>query len=159
MNENYHLLDILFKEYNKNIHISLGMISKKAKEKLFDYLKDKKDRIILYHTTSGYPVKFEELYLLEIQKLKKIFSKVGFSGHNLGIAADISAYTLGASWIERHFTLDRTSKGTDQSASLESPGLQKLCRDLKAIYKSLKTKDIDFTRDEEENFKKLKIIN
>jgi len=157
MNENYILLDTLFNNYKGDIHISLGMISFEAKKELFKYLEDKKDRVVMYWTTSGYPVKFEELYLLEIVKLKEMFDRVGFSGHNLGIAVDMSAYTLGAEWIERHFTLDRTAKGTDHSASLEPVGLQKLCRDLGACYKSLIYKNVNFTKDEEENKDKLKI--
>jgi sialic acid synthase len=157
MNENYILMDTLFNNYNKDVHISLGMISKKSKEKLYNYLEDKKNRVVMYHTTSGYPIKFKELYLMEILELKKIFSRVGFSGHHLGISADISAYTLGAEWIERHFTLNRTAKGTDNAASLEPNGLQKLCRDLKASNNSLRYKDVDFTEDERENMDKLKI--
>ncbi len=158
MNENYKLLDTIFNNYQGDVHISLGMISKKDKEKLYEYLEDKKDRIVMYHTTSGYPVKFEELYLMEIMELKNRFNRVGFSGHHLGIAADISAATLGAEWIERHFTLDRTAKGTDNSASLEPTGLQKLCRDLNAVYRSLTYKNIDLTEDEKRNSEKLKIV-
>ena len=157
MNENYNLMDILFNEYDGDIHLSLGMISKKNKEVLFNYIQDKKDRIVIYHTTSGYPVKFEELFLMEIAEMKILFPRVGFSGHHLGIAADICAYVLGAEWIERHFTLDRTSKGTDNSASLEPIGMQKLCRDLKACQNSLTYKNIDFTEDEKNNMGKLKI--
>jgi len=157
MNENYNLMNILFNEYNKDIHISLGMISKAAKKNLFNYLKDKTEKVILYHTTSSYPLKFKELFLLEIIELKKKFKRVGFSGHHLGISVDIGAYVLGAEWIERHFTLDRTSKGTDNAASLEPPGLQKLCRDLKACFESLTYKNIDFTENEKNNMEKLKI--
>lgn len=65
---------------------------------------------------------------------------VGFSGHHLGIAIDIAAYTLGATWIERHFTKDRTWKGTDHAASLEVPGLQKLIRDLQHTHEALQYK-------------------
>jgi len=157
MNENYNLMDILFNEYDGDIHLSLGMISKKNKEILFNYIKDKKDRIIIYHTTSSYPVKFKELFLKEIEELKKIFPRVGYSGHHLGIAVDIAAYVLGVEWIERHFTLDRTLRGTDNSASLEPTGLQKLCRDLNAVCKSVNYKDVDFTEDERKNSYKLKI--
>ena len=157
MNENYSLLDIVFNEYGGDVHLSLGMISKKDKEKLFNKVIKWEDRIVVYHTTSGYPVSFNELYLLEILELKKVFDRVGFSGHHLGLAVDISAYTLGAEWVERHFTLDRTKKGTDNAASLEPMGLQKLCRDLKAVHKSLKYKDLDYTEDEKVNKEKLKI--
>ena len=67
--------------------------------------------------------------------------EIGFSGHHLGIAVDIAAYTLGAKWIERHFTKDRTWKGTDHAASLEPAGLGKLIRDLNASYVALRYKD------------------
>jgi N-acetylneuraminate synthase len=159
MNENYQLLDFIFKNYKKDVHISLGMITKKNRNKLFNYLKvkDKKDRIVLYWTTSGYPVKFDELFLLEINNIKNKFSRVGYSAHNLGIAMSSIVYTLRCEYIEHHFTLDRTLKGTDQAASLEPGGLQKLCRDLKAAYKALQYKNIDLTKDEIKNSDKLKI--
>jgi N-acetylneuraminate synthase len=65
---------------------------------------------------------------------------IGFSGHHLGIAVDIAAYTLGASIIERHYTLDRTWKGTDHAASLEPDGVRRLVRDLNAVHKALQSK-------------------
>ena len=158
MNENYKLLDYLFENFNKDIHISLGMISKENRETLYKYLEDKKDRVVMYWTTSGYPVPFDELYLLELVELKKIFPRISFSGHHRGIAIDIAAFVLGnVEFIERHFTLDRTSKGSDHSASLEPLGLQRLCRDLKAVQKSLSFKKIDYTEDEKINMKKLKV--
>ena len=63
--------------------------------------------------------------------------EIGFSGHHNGISLDIAAYTLGASTIERHFTLNRTWKGTDHAASLEPDGLRRLNRDLLGAYKAL----------------------
>jgi N-acetylneuraminate synthase len=84
----------------------------------------------------------------EVERLKAEWGgkvkAIGFSGHHLGIAADIAALTLGADVIERHFTLDRTWKGTDHAASLEPEGVRKLARDLKAVHKALtfKSKDI-----------------
>ena len=86
--------------------------------------------------------------MLDINILKEKYGDavkhIGFSGHHLGIAVDMAAYTLGANVIERHYTLDRTWKGTDHAASLEPAGLRKLSRDLKAVYESLtyKTQDI-----------------
>ena len=67
-------------------------------------------------------------------------NEIGFSGHHLGIALDVAAYTLGARWIERHFTKDRTWKGTDHAASLEPSGLSKLTRDLNAVFEALNFK-------------------
>jgi N-acetylneuraminate synthase len=81
---------------------------------------------------------------------------IGFSGHHLGIAVDIAAYTLGASWVERHFTKDRTWKGTDHAASLEFAGLQKLARDLNAVYRSLSTKSTEILAIEQVQRDKLK---
>ena len=81
---------------------------------------------------------------------------VGFSGHHLGIAADIAAYTLGANWIERHFTKDRTWKGTDHAASLEPSGLSKLIRDLDVTHKSLTYKNSDILEIEKPQREKLK---
>lgn len=157
MNENYELIQLLFNEYDKDIHISLGMLSKQNKQKLLDYLSKNKDRIVLYWTTSGYPVNFNELYLLEIKELLKEFPRIGFSGHHRGIAIDVAAQVLGATYFERHFTLDRTMKGTDCAASLEPQGLQKLVRNLQATQQALSYKKVDYTEDEKINMTKLKI--
>ena len=98
--------------------------------------------------------------MLEIVRIKEKFESrvkhIGFSGHHLGIAVDIAAYTLGATWIERHFTLDRTWKGTDHAASLEPTGLRKLARDLKATYKSFSYKQSEILDIEKVQREKLK---
>lgn len=142
-NNHYEMLEWLCKNYKGEIQISLGMTRYDEEEKiieLFKRCKRNKD-LVLFGCTSGYPVPFEEICLLEIQRLKerygKIVKSIGFSGHHLGIAIDIAAYTLGASYIERHYTLDRTWKGTDHAASLEPEGVRKLKRDLLATYKAL----------------------
>jgi N-acetylneuraminate synthase len=119
-----------------------------------------KDRVVIYACTSGYPVPFDQLCLLEIKKLIDNFGdrvkSVGFSGHHLGIAADIAAYALGAEWIERHFTKDRTWKGTDHAASLEPSGLSKLIRDLNAVSESMSYKNADILDIEKPQREKLK---
>jgi N-acetylneuraminate synthase len=101
--------------------------------------------LVLYACTSGYPVSFDDLCLLEISRLIEKFGsrvcEIGFSGHHLGIAADVAAVTLGAAWVERHFTLDRTWKGTDHAASLEPDGLRRLVRDLRNVSRALTAKD------------------
>jgi N-acetylneuraminate synthase len=116
--------------------------------------------VVIYSCTSGYPVAFEDICLLEITRLKDTFEKrvkhIGFSGHHLGIAADIAAMTLGAEWIERHFTLDRTWKGTDHAASLEPDGLRKLSRDLKNVHKGLQFKKEEILEVEAIQRRKLK---
>ena len=149
-NNHFEMLDWLCKNYKGEIHISTGMTTKSEIEILIDFFTERKRNkdLVIYNCTSGYPVPFEDICLLDILKLKEKYESkvksIGFSGHHLGIAVDIAAYTLGAHIIERHFTLDRTWKGTDHSASLEPMGLRKLCRDLQATYKALtyKQKDI-----------------
>ena len=81
---------------------------------------------------------------------------IGFSGHHLGIAVDSAAVALGAEWIERHFTLDRTWKGTDHAASLEPDGLRKLARDCRAVHKSMTRKTSGILEIEEAQRNKLK---
>ena len=98
---------------------------------------------------------FLQLWLRVIQQ-KMVLESVGFSGHHLGIAADIAAIALGATWVERHFTLDRTCKGTDHAASLEADGLRKLVRDVRNVSKALKYKETELLPVELETRKKLK---
>lgn len=162
-NTNFDLLEVIRDDYQGDVHISFGMTTRDEEQKIISFFKEKKqckNRVVIYACTSGYPVPFESLYLLEIQRLKSLYEKkvksVGFSGHHLGIAADIAAYTLGAEWIERHFTKDRTWKGTDHAASLEPPGLRKLVRDLNAVYKSLEFKPTEIVEIEEAQREKLK---
>merc|ERR1719171_483646 len=98
--------------------------------------------------------------MLEIRTLQAKFGHrvkhIGFSGHHLGISIDIAAYALGAIWNERHFTKDRTWKGTDHAASLEPAGLGKLVRDLKATYTAMRYKAEDILDLEKEQRAKLK---
>ncbi len=149
-NNNYELLKILRDSYKGQVQISFGMTKKSEMEeviKFFEKTGQAKSRLLIYSCTSGYPVKPSEVSLLEIcflhEKYGERVSEIGFSGHHLGIALDISAYTLGASWIERHFTIDRTWKGTDHAASLEPSGLRKLVRDLNSTFEALNYKKME----------------
>ena len=89
-------------------------------------------------------MKADEVCLLQIPALRERYGTrvkaIGFSGHHLGIALDIAALALGAEWCERHYTLDRTLKGTDHAASLEPQGLEKLCRDARAVGRAMRTR-------------------
>lgn len=164
-NLKYDMLGYLCDNYNGEIHLSFGMTTKKEEEEIVNFFeqKNRNKDLILYSCTSGYPVPFEDIALLEIVRLKEKFGKrvksVGFSGHHLGIAADVAAMTLGATIIERHFTLDRTWKGTDHAASLEPEGLRKLCRDLENVAKALNYKKEDVLDIEKVQRKKLKREN
>jgi len=146
-NNNFELLEVLRDEYMGDVQISFGMTTHQEERAIVEYFEDKdqaNQRLIIFACTSGYPVPFESAALLEIKRLYDEYGdrvkEIGFSGHHLGIAVDIAAYTLGAIWIERHFTKDRTWKGTDHAASLEPAGLKKLIRDLNASYEALRYK-------------------
>jgi len=142
-NLHFAMLDHLCSHYAGKIHISLGMTTNDEMESIVSYMEQRGRACdtVLYACTSGYPVKAEDVCLLEIAALRERFIRrvggFGFSGHHLGIALDVAAATLGADWIERHFTLDRTWKGTDHAASLEPDGLRRLCRDVDAVGKAL----------------------
>lgn len=146
-NNNFEMLEILRDEYSGQVQISFGMTTQEEEKKVIEFFEEKNqalDRLVIYSCTSGYPVPFHDVSLLEIQRLYEIYGErvkeIGFSGHHLGIAIDIAAYTLGAKWIERHFTKDRTWKGTDHAASLEPEGMKKLIRNLNATHDALSFK-------------------
>ena len=162
-NTHVEMLKVLRDEYEGEVHVSFGMTTHAEEEaviKLFEETNQAKSRLVIYSCTSGYPVPFEDVCLLEINRLYNSYGNrvknIGFSGHHLGVAIDIAAYTLGATWIERHFTKDRTWKGTDHAASLEAPGLSKLVRDLNVTYSSLSFKKEDILAIEKVQRDKLK---
>ena len=161
-NLNFDMLEYLRDNYTGDVHLSFGMTTHKEEQKIIDFFKAKnraKD-LVIYACTSGYPVPFEDICLREITRLKETYGNdvkaIGFSGHHLGIAVDIAALALGATYFERHFTLDRTWKGTDHAASLEPQGLQKLARDLRQTYLALQYKPKEILDIEEVQRKKLK---
>jgi len=162
-NNNFEMLKVLRDEYNGQVQLSVGMTTRKEIEDIVQFFEETnqaKDRLLIYSCTSGYPVPAKDVALLEINWLYDNYgdrvNEIGFSGHHLGIAIDIAAYTLGARWIERHFTKDRTWKGTDHAASLEPGGLQKLVRDLNVVFEALKYKEEEVLPIEQVQRKKLK---
>lgn len=161
-NNNFEMLGWLCDHYQGEIHISTGMTTKDEADTLVNYFvaKGRNKDLVLYNCTSGYPVPFEDVCLLDINLLKQkygdIVKHIGFSGHHLGIAVDVAAYTLGANIIERHYTIDRTWKGTDHAASLEPMGLRKLARDLNAVHSALTFKSMDILPIEQVQRDKLK---
>lgn len=161
-NTNDDLLAVLCDSFGGQIHISLGMTTRAEEEHIVDFVRSRgrAGDVVLYACTSGYPVPFDELCLREISRLRAsyadIVGAIGFSGHHLGIAADMAALTLGAEWIERHFTLDRTWKGTDHAASLEPDGIRRLVRDSAAVAAALTEKPSELLEIEQPQRKKLK---
>lgn len=161
-NLNNVVVDYLCDNYGGEIHVSFGMTTIREEEAIIDRFirKERNKDVVMYSCVSGYPVPFEDLSLLDIKRLVDkygdIVKAIGFSGHHLGIAADIAALTLGARYFERHFTFDRTWKGTDHAASLEPDGMRRLVRDIRNVSKALTYKRKDILDSEKIQREKLK---
>jgi N-acetylneuraminate synthase len=95
--------------------------------------------LLIAHSTSTYPCGLDELNLKMLMTLREMFPAVpiGYSGHEIGLAPTWSAVTLGASFVERHITLDRAMWGTDQAASVEIIGMHRLIRNIRDIEKAM----------------------
>ena len=146
-NNNFEMLKVLRDEFQGQVQLSIGMTSKDEVEaivKFFEETNQAKSRLLIYSCTSGYPVPASDVALLEInwlyEKYENRVNEIGFSGHHLGTNLDIAAYTLGAKWIERHFTKDKNWKGTDHGASLEPYELKILVDGLNETFEALNYK-------------------
>ena len=107
--------------------ISTGMSTLKDISKAIKIFKKRKCKFVLMHCVSTYPCPIENLNLNLISTLKKKYKcEVGYSGHESSVSPSIIAYMLGARYIERHITLDRSMWGTDQAASLSENGMKNL---------------------------------
>jgi len=97
------------------------------------------DNLLIAHATSTYPCPPEELNLRMIQTLKAKYPMcpIGYSGHETGLATTWAAVALGATFVERHITLDRAMWGTDQAASVEIGGLERLVNNIRDIEKAM----------------------
>jgi N-acetylneuraminate synthase len=96
------------------------------------------DRLLVAHATSAYPCAPELLNLRMIQTLADRYPfPIGYSGHETGLQTTVAAVTLGASFVERHITLDRAMWGSDHAASVEPGGLRRLVRDIRVIERAL----------------------
>lgn len=135
---NLELLKTIADE-RKHTFISTGMSTIDEIRKAVDLFREYNCPFELQHSNSSYPMKIEEANLKCIPMLKKEFNcNVGYSGHEaIGYLICVAATVLGASSIERHITLDRSMNGSDQSASLEIIGLQRLVGDIREIDKIL----------------------
>ena len=131
---NLELLEMIAKE-KKYTFISTGMSTIEQIREAVEVFKKYNCPFELQHSNSSYPMKIEEANLKCINTLKKEFNcNVGYSGHeSMGYLICVTAVVLGATSIERHLTLDRTMYGSDQAASLESIGLERLVRDVRRI--------------------------
>ncbi len=119
--------------FNKPMIISTGGSNFQMIEEAVFSIRKYHNQLAILQCTASYPAKYEQLNLKVITTLREIFPEnvIGYSGHDNGIAMSVVAYSLGARIIEKHFTLNRASKGTDHAFSLEPQGMQKMVRDLK----------------------------
>ena len=93
-----------------------------------------REDLVILHSTSNYPARLEELNLRVIPRLAERYGvPVGYSGHEVGLYTSLAAVVMGASLLERHFTLDRAMWGTDQAASVEPQGMARLVKDVRAV--------------------------
>ena len=120
------------RKYGKPIILSTGMSSMRQIEHAIEVLG--MDELVVLHSTSTYPAKPEELNLKMITTLKRKFPvPIGYSGHEVGLSPTFTAAVLGAQVIERHITLDRALWGSDQAASIEPQGLDRLMIEIRGI--------------------------
>ncbi|MEV0091999.1 N-acetylneuraminate synthase family protein [Streptomyces sp. NPDC050738] len=125
------------RETGRTIILSTGMSTPRQIRHAVEVLGS--DNILLCHATSTYPAKAEELNLRVINTLQQEYPNVpiGYSGHETGLQTTLAAVALGAAFVERHITLDRAMWGSDQAASVEPQGLQRLVRDIRTIEDAL----------------------
>ena len=126
------------KSFGKPIILSTGMSTLEEIDKAVDLLKG--SDLTLMHCTSAYPCEETDVNLNVIKTLQDRYNiPIGLSGHyKQGSGAiESAAVSLGVRWVERHFTLDRTMKGTDQSASLEPTGMMKVVKSVRSIERAL----------------------
>jgi len=163
-NHNFNMLKVLRDEFKGQVQLSIGMTTKSEVEKVVKFFEENnqaKNRLLIYSCTSGYPVPAKDVALLELNWLYENYSKrvneIGFSGHHLGVGLDIAAYTLGARWIERHFTKDKSWKGTDHCASLDASELKMLVTGLNEAFHALNYKENEILPIEQVQRDKLKL--
>lgn len=117
--------------------ISTGMSTPNEIVETVDFIKgfDKNYPLMIAHSTSAYPCKPEELNLNMIKTLSEMFpnTPIGYSGHETGLATTVAAVAMGATFVERHFTLDRAMWGSDHAASIEPQGFARLVKDIRDV--------------------------
>lgn len=161
-NNHYKMIEWLCCYYGGEIHVSLGMTTRAEEEELINLFRKTKrsSDVVLYACTSGYPVPYKDASLLEIKRIYGSYAnevkEIGFSGHHNGDSIDIAAYTLGASVIERHYTLNHAWKGTDHLASLEPKELRQLKINLMNTFEAMHYKNHELLPIEEIQREKLK---
>ena len=130
------------------IILSTGMAGKKELDEALAVITKYHDNIAILHCVSQYPTEPDNLNLLTIRYLQKHYGQytIGFSDHTIGIAAPIVAVGMGAKIIEKHITIDRDMKGTDQKGSLGPDGVRRMVRDIRLAEHWMGTEDLYIDR-------------
>jgi sialic acid synthase len=126
------------------IILSTGMGDKEDLENALGIITKHHENISLLHCVSQYPTEPQNVNLLTITYLRRNYPQyvIGYSDHTIGIATPIAAIALGAKIIEKHITIDRRMKGTDQAGSLGPDGLNRMVRDIRLAEKWMGKEDI-----------------
>lgn len=126
------------------IILSTGMAGQAELDRAIDTISRYHSDIAILHCVSQYPTEPSNANLNTINFLKKYYGQytIGYSDHTIGISAPIAAVAMGAKIIEKHITIDRKMKGTDQAGSLGMDGINRMVRDIRVIEKSLGVEDI-----------------
>lgn len=126
------------------IIISTGMAGKEELDSAIDVISSYHDNISILHCVSEYPTKPQNVNLNTISYLLENYPKftIGYSDHTIGISAPVAAVAMGAKIIEKHITVDRNMKGTDQAGSLGPDGVRRMLRDIRITEMSLGKKEI-----------------
>jgi N-acetylneuraminate synthase/sialic acid synthase len=125
--------------FGKPMVVSTGGAELDDVRRAYDTIMPINTQLAILQCTAGYPAAFDELDLRVISSYREEFpgAVIGFSSHDNGISMPVAAYMLGARIVEKHFTLNRTSKGTDHAFSLEPVGLRKMVRDLDRTFRAM----------------------
>ena len=137
--------------------ISTGMAGEKELDQAVETITKYHQELSILHCVSQYPTEPENVNLNTIAFLQEKYTEftIGYSDHTIGIAMPIAAVAMGAEIIEKHITLDRKMKGTDQIGSLGTDGLNRMIRDIRLLEKSMGKKEIFICKDVDTAQKKL----
>ena len=126
------------------IILSTGMAGKRELEEGLEVVSKHHDNISILHCVSEYPTNPKNVNLNTIRYLQNHFGKyrIGFSDHTIGISTAIAAVAMGARIVEKHITIDRRMKGTDQEGSLGPDGLIRMVRDIRLLEMSIGVEDM-----------------
>ena len=133
--------------------MSTGMSTEEEIEKAVEVAKPD----VIMHTNSTYPCKSEDLNLRYMEHLRGKYgtgAEIGYSGHEYGLVTTFAAVAMGATWVERHITMNRDDFGSDQKASIEPSGLFKLIKGIREIEQAIQYEPGPRKQFEGENFKK-----